>query len=207
MLYDRSALAAVSIILAIVGCDRAKDRVEDLKTKVNNPEIQGTWVREKCLDTDYLGSPIKSVQTKYKFSGAAVTREEDFFSSSTCTDPAGVITYTGTFKVEKKLAEKSYQINMNFNKVMVNPKNETGRGVLNTLALCGEKNWAIEQSRNLTEASSKPLCPLIDLPVTLFDMYLVEGNTLYLGAGDNRQKVDEKDRPQQVDKQTRFLKK
>lgn len=202
----KSFLISIFSLVMLAGCQQAKEVAQDIKAHAENPEIMGKWAQEKCVNTDYFGSPIKATRKIYEFVGTKFTETEEFYSNPDCTEAAGNFTYHGHFKVGDPVNGQIRELTLNYDEAVITPTNDTGREILNALNFCSKKDWAVNQSVNRSAQSQDTLCPLYSVPTVRNDVFLVENGKMFFGPGSHKAKGKPDSRPNDIDRSSHYMK-
>jgi len=185
--------------------DEVSSAVQAVENRVKANEVMDTWTSE-CRGSTLL--PL-SVKESYEYSGEDMVYLEEYFVSSDCLEKAVDIKYTGVFSIQSDVSEvpDAKQVEIQYNNVEVTPKSEAGVTALEVVHFCTQKVWSLNVAVDLTDQSDATLCPLANVPYTVFDILLVKEDVLYFGlnAGD-RDKTTAELRPVEIDLSRPFSK-
>lgn len=151
---------------------------------------QAVW-ESSCLDSDRFGLTMLS---RFEIEGQAFRRVNQYFSDGTCRDVTIETVEEGSLlRTQAADGSASGDIDLNYNRIDIQPVAESGILALNTVTYCGLSNWQIRQARNVTQLSGGNCWDRT--PRTVRDIYFVEGNNLYFGVGSEKQKIGAASRP------------
>jgi hypothetical protein len=190
------ALSALSLS-GLAACGKLSDAIQSTDQAVSAHELQHSF-KDSCSKNIALTAIGSSEFETYQFSGNSVTKTDEYFSSGDCTTPAVMVVYNGTFEKKDQVQQNTYQINATFTTVTVTPQDDQGKTLLNTLSFCGITNWTTGTAVDLSAQAGVGLCSLDKLPKSVFDIYSVDNNVLYLGKGSDKSTADR--RPTDVDR-------
>lgn len=175
-----TVLTAAAICLGLTGCsDKAKDTVHNLKEA---PALQGNFA-DVCSSSKLIGA---SERIELKFSASDYTRSQIFYSDKTCSTEIGRIDYKGQFVAgaPNKDPTKGGTLDLKVQTAQVKISNQDLANSLNAINYCGHTDYTSGKTVTLTGRQTQGLCPIENVPVTLYTVYAVQNNGLYLGSKD-----------------------
>lgn len=208
-LSRRASVAAVAAFCAagLAGCagDRnspAQQAVEAAK----KPELQSTFVSGCVRGSSIFGYERRSIE----MNGNDVTIVTHGYglADSACVDSAVELKETGKFETGGS-SPGGDNIQFLLDKASIRPKSEAGRVLLNSAppsGACGINDWKIDEERDVTAKTGEATCA-DKTPRTLYDIYAIEGTTLFLGKGQPSDKAGADKRPTQLDRDMPYRRK
>lgn len=171
--------------LGVASCGKsADDTVHDIKNGVANllktGAIVGSW-EGPCDKSEILNLGGRA---SLKFSPNDFQREVQLFGNDKCESFNISVITSGEFTLGsgEGYPEKVYPVDYHFNKVVVKPLTDAGVKALESGALCGVKDWKVNEEKDLTSVSGKLGCVLPAMPSSVFDVVRVDDKTLKTGA-------------------------
>jgi hypothetical protein len=198
-------LGVVLSSLVFVGCD--KDDIAHPGTTVNNtakaPKMMGKWESE-CKGSKILS---KSLKEFYDFTGGTFTKATEYYSNGNCENPAAVVQYKGEFHVDAENAkvENARDVVYHYKTAMVKPLNDEGVNLLKVANFCGQKDWKVNEKKDLTGQSKNTLCPIFNVPQDYFDVAKIDNSELFIGMNEGHLMDTPDHRPDQLDRQNPFV--
>lgn len=150
---------------------------------------------------------LKSTQTVYQFSETGIRRWTVAYPTMNCSGTPGVsFVEGGTYRVLTPVTTSDGGRNMdiNFNSLQVLIQTPAGAKAANAMWLCGVNTWVPGQRMDVTTQSWDPRCYNSLVPRSVANVYLMSGNTLYLGT-DTKSRVGESSRPTRLERQSPFV--
>lgn len=183
-------LPLIGATLVAFGCSKKdKEQVGFTSAFVT----QSTWELE-CSDSDRFGL---TMQSRFDIASGNFTKTNRYFSDGSCQDLSiesveeGSVTYTSS-------DDSNGAIDFAYDTVQVTPKSDAGILALNAVTFCGSNTWTINETRDLTAFTGGESC-WEKTPRTVHDIYQTSGQTIYFGAGSEREKGGSDTRPTALD--------
>ncbi|HEX4925330.1 MAG TPA: hypothetical protein VFV50_14645 [Bdellovibrionales bacterium] len=177
---------------------------DDAQEALKNPElIQLGTVHEEKVQPGLIRVLGGYERDSFAFSGNDVIKTVDVYPTETATSAALTIFYRGTYKRGNDIGGETFEIDLSYGSVEVVARTEDALKLLNSLTFCGKNDFVLGQAANLTNNANDPLCPLDDLPMTVYDIYKIEGERVFFGKGD---KTRADARPRELDRDNPFIK-
>lgn len=208
---------ASTAVLVLGACDGKNDPIKSIREASADTNLQLKDFSSPC-SVKPLGAilsglltggdaSIKSSRTEYRFTGSNVTRKSILYESVNCSgETAGTFTESGSFEIiqgANKTADNATQIDMKFTKLDVKVESDAGAEVARAIRLCGIDSWAKNQEAEVTLKASEATCYGTQVPRDVANVYIVQGNQLFLGAESN-DSVSPSSRPTSVDKSVTY---
>lgn len=201
-----------SVAMALAACNSSDtaDVRNFADPEVRESGIANTWKTE-CQNVllDLFGV---AAQTEEYRIGGDIRKVTTYYETNDCKDGVIEIQETGGYGNVEKLEDNQnqadvYKIDINWSDVQVRALNETGENLLSTVRFCGFEDWNTDQPQDVTGQTSEN--PVIDrcwtkTPRDQFDIFSVEGDSMYLGAGLDKSNPD--NRPTAIDTSVEFKK-
>lgn len=194
-------LATSTLMLTVAASCSKKDAEETANNIKEDASLAGVY-SSPCSKSSLLGM---ASQNKLTFAGNKFTKEELFFEKEDCSGAAdgSSLVLKGTFVVKGDTLPNSdaRPIKVELTEAYIQPKSDFFVNLGNTSKFCGHSDYAKDQKTVITTQTDNLLCPVQSVPSTLFGAYRVEGNKLYLNAGDiSKMTTKESDQPSKLDK-------
>lgn len=189
-------IASVPFVIAACGKSSNSNPVDNAREAAKNPEIQGQiYKRVDCIVTPAefgmtaAGSifndeklTIKSAREQYQFKGANVTHALVYYTSADCSgQEVAVYRQQGSVRsVDVKTKDGSKGIDINYDRLFVEPKTSEAVTYANDLKLCGIEDWAQNSEREVTTKMDNEKCSTLHSG-KVETVVLNEGKALYLG--------------------------
>lgn len=193
-------ISLILFALALAACSG-----DDAQEALKNPELiaLGT-VHEEKIQPGLIRVLGGYERDSLEFAGNDVIKSVDVYPTEAVgSTPALTIFYRGTYKRGSDIGDKTFEIDMTYNTVEVVARTEDALKLLNSLTFCGKNDFVLGQAANLTNNANDQLCPLDDLPKTVYDIYKVEGERVFFGKGD---KTRADARPRELDRESPYIK-
>lgn len=209
----KALIAVAALTFAVVGCNKGRDAnpISNITEAAKDVHLQNKTFSSVCSTSlgemaKTLGT-VKSSRIEYHFVGDNVTHSTVYYQSTNCTgEPAYTFKEIGTFKSDNsKDIDGGRPIDMNFKNVYVNVSSDAGRDAANSAKLCGVSNWEKGKDTDVTVHSADLTCNNAQLPRSDYNIYRLDGGTLYWGSV--LPVTDEADRPTKLQKNIQFVEK
>lgn len=218
-MYTPPALPMVLIALALAACSSDDDDDSPTTTAADSPALDGPPASDSdpFTGTESVGAgdvtPLEgrwaSACTLYEpvgvyqratleIAGNTFAVVSEAFADETCaTEPTVLVEADGTFVVNESSPSDGTtaagEVNQTFESATLTPLSAEVAARLNAIPFCDRTDFAQDVGANLAG------CAIVgsgDLPVTEYDRFVIDGDTLYLGAerGDSPET-----RPEEVD--------
>lgn len=189
-------LAPVLIAFAITSCGKNADQVvQDAKTTsgVDN----GDYVAE-CT-TSVIPGLAASVKETINLSSGNFTKKQHFYTDASCATESFVVLQKGEIvnRGSSSTVKNGQLVDFNYQSVLIQPSKDSSIKVLNTLHICSVTNWEMGKEVDISSIRGKIYCPGNGAPRTAYDIMLIDGSNLYLGA--NAEELEQAKRPVQLD--------
>lgn len=202
------SFAVIAAVCAgsLVGCGNDKDSpAASVGQALKDTNLQGSWLSQCTKATLLFGYEIKSIELK----GNDVTMVTQGYTGSDCKPDtlAAEVKETGTFETGGS-SQGGNNIQFTLQKASVRAKNDAGKALLNNVppsGACGVNDWKVDEERDVTANTGEATC-WSKTPRTLFDIYTIEGTTLFLGKGWASEKAGSDKRPRELDRRMPFAK-
>jgi hypothetical protein len=140
--------------------------------------LSGTW-KSSCI---YDSEKARYSQTTLSMSGTTLTAESTYGDYGDCTKPSFKTSIQGEYKIKEDVILSSgitaTNLIVDINKVYVTLLNDRLIAKNNDLETCDHSNW---QGNVKVEISN---CPTYSPPGTVYDIFKIEGDDLFLGDGE-----------------------
>ena len=213
------ATASIAAVLSLAACNKNSPAGQALdhantesEKEVTKAQLEGQWV-SACLPTGLTKQLIHVQSQKQTFNfynNAGETVE--LFSDANCQTSIGSATYTGPATVGTPSAvDNANVVDLNYTNVSVVISNQSiidGLDAsINPVAVCGSKQWVLNQPMDVTVAAAQGnSCP-IDAAVQDFDILKTDGTSLHFGLADAaHDRKSDAARPIRLDTQNTFTK-
>lgn len=197
------ATVAAAISLSLIACsDDSKDTVHNLRAA---PDLQGTFA-DTCSSSKILGV---SEQIQLNFEGNNYTRSQIFYDESGCKNEIGRIQYVGEFKAGEQNPDNNNggTLDLEVSKATIKVSSDTLATALNAINYCGHTDYASGKEVTLSGKQTEGLCPLENVPSTLYTAYKVESDNLFMTDSDiSTMAKTSKDRSSTLDFNKAYLK-
>ena len=172
-----------------------KNPVDNAREAGKAPDAQGKIFRGDCsmkaLDAIASGiatggqASIKGARVQYQFNGANVTRATVMYTTTDCTGDAA-LTFRETAGIniqDQRTPDNGQFIDMNFDTLTLAIGSDAGLLVANDVGLCGLKDWAKGQERDVKNQSGQMDCYRKQLPYREANVFRIDNkNTLLWGS-------------------------
>lgn len=180
----------VGSIVIVAGCSKKNEEPVGFASAFVS---QSTWT-SSCSDSDRFGLTMDS---EFSLSSGSFIKVNRYYSDGTCNDLAVQTSETGD--VTYSAADSSTgSIDFSYDNIQVTPKNDAGILALNAVTFCGSNTWSLNDNRDVTQLSGGEAC-WERTPRTVHDIYRIDGDNLYFGAGSEREKGGSATRPTALD--------
>ncbi len=178
---------------------------------VQEPELNGRYTNENCVNVG-VGSVGLSYQETLRFETPdKFTRYQDYFLNADCSgDPEGVAQAEGTYNVDNDGAPDSEggAMEIMVDQAFVTAQSEGLADALSAINYCGVESYQAGQKEEVSPNNSDNLtCIVQSIPNTLYGVYSLNGDTLYLNDGGvSEMSESQEDRPSNLDQGTAYNK-
>lgn len=155
--------------------------------------IEDKW-ESTCAEAGLFGL---SESSRLTVASGSFTRLTRYHTNGTCGAEAIQFEQTGDFLQTSGSAENVLNVDFAVSQVKVTPVSRAGADILRLANFCGISDWTVGVAKDVTEQSGTDRC-IPKLPQTIYEIYTVEGNTLYFGKGENL--TDPAKRPTEIDR-------
>lgn len=142
-------------------------------------DIMAQW-ESNCMDADLFGL---SMNSRLEMMGEKISKLTRYHTNGGCAATGIEITQAGSFAKGAEVSPGVVSIDFHVAEATVKPVSNTGVDILKLSRFCGISDWQLNKARDITTTGGERCIP--KLPVTIFDIYSLEGNKLYFGRGDN----------------------
>ncbi len=170
------------LIFSFSGCgsDSAKDVADASKNLARAPGLVGIW-KSTCDTFGPLGSSGRAL---FEFEPLIYRKQILMYADPQCATAMGKVLYTGEFTLGNTddLAEDARRVDFTPKKLHVSASTESGVSAMNLAAMCGIKDWVLNQERDVTEAAVAGNCLFAEkVGVAQFDIFSMNDQTLKFG--------------------------
>lgn len=155
--------------------------------------IEDQWT-STCGDATLFGL---SEDSQMKVGADSFSRVTRYHTTGTCSAEAIRLEQTGTYSQGADVQTGVKSIDFTVDHVQVTALNKAGADILRLANFCGISQWKVGVAQDVTSQSGSERC-VPKLPQTIYQIYSVEGDNLFLGKGDDLT-VPEK-RPGELDR-------
>lgn len=188
----RICLASAAALLA-VGCseEQAKDAGQGIENIAQDPALQGEYA-DDCSSSKWLDASEKK---ELHFNGNQVEAHTVFYLDENCQDEGARLVYLGEFEVNSDGLPNSEggSMKVDLQEAEVRVSSQSLADLLNAANFCGIENYKAGATVSLKGNTNDTLCPLKDIPTTLYGAYRVEQDKLFLSSGNLADMASTKD--------------
>lgn len=178
---------------------------------IQEPELNGRFSNQDCNGIG-VGEAGVSYRETLRFEVPdKFTRYQDLYTNADCSgNPEGTAEAQGTFNVDNDGAPDSDggAMELKMEKAFVTAQTEGMATALSLVNYCGVAEYKAGEEKEVSPQDTDNLtCIVQDVPNTLYGVYTLDGDTLYLNEGGVGQMGESKeDRPKGLDKGTAYQK-
>lgn len=163
--------------------DAVQDPVDAARNELQFADLTGNWISD-CRKSELLGSSMKIT---YEIRGDGFEERHAIFNDEECKDLGLTVAYTGKYTAadaaDAPEVDKVRTLDFSYQTAALTVNTELGETLLSGLDFCGQSNYDLNQTVDLSAASAEEGCPLKDVPSTRQDLAGTRGETLFLGSG------------------------
>jgi hypothetical protein len=145
------------------------------------------WTSDACIPSKLVPVSQTHYKIEYDLSGDTFAKRYNYYTDKACNTQIAQITYTGTVAISDSHNEDSLNsrhFDTTFRRALVKATNEEGQKFLQTVNLCGVKDFPIGKDIEMTANTTQALCVLqTSNGVTYFDRAAIVDGTLRLATG------------------------
>lgn len=200
-----------------LGCSKDRDinPIANIREAAKDRDLQSKTFSGACsirpltaISTKIQsGLALKSARIQYRIDGDNITRSTLLYERTDCS---GDVAYTfremGTVSLspDQRTRDNAKMIDINYTALKLRVDSQDGAQVANGTKLCNISNWQAGQERDVTPTSDDSGCYGIRVPRTDFNVYRIDGNTLYWGSSESSSR-DRSDRPTSLDLTEKYV--
>lgn len=192
VLKNISCLVVGSALL--VACGKT---TKDVVQTIEEPTLMKTW-SAGCGKSELLDVSAKSF---YQFAGKDLTKAYELYNDDKCATAVAVVKQEGAFDLrgsDTRTADAK-ALDFHYRKIVVTALNADGQKLLEKVGFCDQNQWPLNQPVDVTAKVGGLKCPLPKVRDE-FDIYRVNGETLWFGEGKFFGRAESADkRPTKID--------
>lgn len=193
--FIQSHLTWLSVGL-IVGCVVSEGGNDFYSVHPNSQQaeedFQGTW-RGECASEDGYGS-INSLKNARGTSVLGTILYDDLNCTVALLQVNSEYFYQIGDTLSLQGSQPATRVNFELFSNRATILNSSLSSLYNEQNFCGRDNWRVNDSYDVDFCASTE-----DIPVYIYDIFLIEGNKLYLGDSDSGDGLTEITRPREID--------
>lgn len=204
--YTTKKILLVALMMAFAAC--SKDQKQSVKNFAQEPDLNGRYSKN-CVGSDLAG--LSYLETLRFETDSTFTQIREYHTSDDCSDQSvqGVLRVSGRYAVDNDGASQSEggSIKLDLDKASIDVKSSTLADALNLVNFCGASDYKANEKVEITAGTDSHLCPVRQLPDSLYGVYREDDGKLYLNDGGMSSMSESKDnRPNDLDKETVYIK-
>lgn len=199
--------AAALALLAFAGCRQGEgggNPIAAIAQTLRATDIQGKW-QSGCVRASRIwGYEKKRIELVGQTSFISTTAYGP--TDGNCETPIAELEERGTFETGGG-SPGGNNIQFLIQRIGLRASNPAGVTLLNSVNVCEVNDWRVGDLRDITAATQQGSLTCWDkTPRTLYDIYTIEGTTMFLGQGNARDKEGPDKRPTRLDRDMPFQK-
>ncbi len=177
------------LVTLLISC--AKDEASNPATAAGQTakysDLMKNWGSEACIASKLVPVSQTHYKIEYDLSGDTFVKRYNYYTDAACNTQIAQVTYSGTVAISDSHNEDSLNsrhLDTTFRKATVKAVNDEGKKFLQTVDLCGVKEFPVGTDVEMTANSTQTLCILqTSNGVTYFDRAAIVDGTLRLATG------------------------
>ncbi|MES2855808.1 MAG: hypothetical protein V4692_08090 [Bdellovibrionota bacterium] len=197
----KARLSLGILLFSVSACSPSGNSGSDGPARTtSSSELDGRW-QSNCVDAVLFGN---SQRKELVVEGSAMTRVIRVSTAGNCGDSAAEIRETTQISIGREVSDGLNEFDITVTAMSIKPMSQMGASILNSgVGFCGFKDWKVGMTKDITSAAGSGVC-YPSLPAAFFDLYTVEGESLYFGEGEAAKEAAI--RPTSIDRSERYTK-
>ena len=191
--------------LMAVSCNKSdgSNPIPGITQALKATDLQATW-HSNCSKIEGALFSHEKKQIDLHNDSAVMNTQLYAPTDSNCSTPFVQLDEEGTFQTGGG-SPGGNNLQIDVKTVAYKPLTALGAAALNAVSLCGISNWEANKGQEVTAATGNGQC-WVKSPRTIYDIYTIEGTTLFIGKGTEREKTSAEKRPTELDRNMPFTK-
>lgn len=164
-----------------------------------------SWSHLSSCRPEAIENLVASAKEYIVISNDRFTKKYFYYTDSNCKNESFVFWQHGRIvnRGASPDVENAQLVDFDFRSSFLRPSNDEGSRALGAIYACAKFNWVTGEKFEITAIRGSVNCPNQGAPRITYDLMLIEGNNLYLGA--NADELNPLNRPKSVDASTALI--